>query len=115
VQDWLPVGDAMKNFSNELTPAQAEALALLAEECGEVVQIVGKILRHGLYSYHPNDPGVSNAMHLEHEIADVRAAIEILIRDRVVLEDSIDRWMKRKIEKFRDPRNAHLLHHVEPL
>lgn len=28
---------------------------MLAEECGEVVQLCGKILRHGYDSYHPND------------------------------------------------------------
>lgn len=32
---------------NNLTPGEAERLAMLAEECGEVIQAVGKILRHG--------------------------------------------------------------------
>jgi hypothetical protein len=36
---------------NQLTDAEAERLALLAEECGEVVQVIGKILRHGYESY----------------------------------------------------------------
>ena len=36
----------MNNF-NQLTPAETERLAILAEECGEVIQAVGKILRHG--------------------------------------------------------------------
>ena len=43
----------MEHF-NKLTPAEAERLAMLAEECGEVVQIVGKILRHGYDSQHPD-------------------------------------------------------------
>lgn len=34
---------------NGLSPAEVERLALLAEECGEVIQTVGKILRHGYY------------------------------------------------------------------
>lgn len=38
---------------NELTPAEAERLAYLAEECGEAIQIIGKILRHG---YESRDP-----------------------------------------------------------
>lgn len=46
-------GDEMRDFSNKLNPAQAERLAILAEECGEVIQIVGKILRHGYHSYNP--------------------------------------------------------------
>src|SRR5579872_899269 len=36
-----------------LTPAQIERLALLAEECGEVMQAVSKILRHGYESRNP--------------------------------------------------------------
>lgn len=38
---------------NRLTPAEAERLALLAEECGEAIQAIGKILRHGYESNHP--------------------------------------------------------------
>ena len=36
----------MEHF-NGLTPAEAKRLALLAEECGEVLQAIGKVLRHG--------------------------------------------------------------------
>ena len=36
----------VNNLSNE----QLEALAILAEECGEVIQVIGKIIRHGLDS-----------------------------------------------------------------
>ena len=43
----------MDKFTNELTPAQAERLAILAEECAEVIVIVGKILRHGYESFDP--------------------------------------------------------------
>ena len=53
--------DKWKPF-NELTPAEAGAiLRLLAEEMGEALQVVGKILRHGYESYHPSHPeGPSN-------------------------------------------------------
>jgi len=37
----------MTLHANNLSPAEAERLAMLAEECGEVVQAIGKILRHG--------------------------------------------------------------------
>lgn len=43
-------------FSNNLSDAELERLAYLAEECGEVQQIIGKIIRHGYESYSPNDP-----------------------------------------------------------
>ena len=47
----------MKHF-NQLTPAEAERLALLLEELGEAQQAIGKILRHGYASTHPANPGV---------------------------------------------------------
>jgi hypothetical protein len=34
-------------FSNELSDAEVERLAILAEEMGEAQQCIGKILRHG--------------------------------------------------------------------
>lgn len=45
----------MSGHFNELTPAQAERLAVLMEEMAEAQQIIGKILRHGLDSYNPFD------------------------------------------------------------
>lgn len=61
-------------FSTKLSPAEVERLALLAEECGEVVQVVGKILRHGYKSVHPNG-GPNNRRLLEQECGDVRHAM----------------------------------------
>lgn len=61
----------MENF-NGLTPAESERLAMLAEEAGEIVQIVGKILRHGYESYHPDDPSKKqNRWILQDEINDL--------------------------------------------
>lgn len=62
---------------NKLTPAEAERLALLSEECGEVIQAVGKILRHGYESKHP-DGGPTNRESLERELGDVRWVIETM-------------------------------------
>lgn len=64
---------------NELTPAEAERLALLMEECGEVVQVIGKILRHGYESYHPADPnGPTNRELLENELGDLWFAMDFV-------------------------------------
>ena len=62
----------MSEHFNRLTPAEAERLAILAEECGEVIQIVGKILRHGYGSRHP-DGGPDNCALLEREVTDLMA------------------------------------------
>ena len=64
----------MSEFSNRLTDAEAERLAILAEECGEVIQIVGKILRHGYDSYNPTvEPmkQIPNRRLLEKELSDL--------------------------------------------
>lgn len=59
---------------NQLTPAEAERLAMLAEEAAEIIQVVGKILRHGYTSYDPNDSNkVTNRVLLRNEIIDLRA------------------------------------------
>jgi NTP pyrophosphatase (non-canonical NTP hydrolase) len=58
---------------NKLTPAEVERLSCLAEECGEVVQMVGKILRHGYEDYSPFDESkTSNRHNLEKELGDLR-------------------------------------------
>jgi len=69
----------MTNYKqfNGLTSAEAERLFLLSEECGEVIQAIGKILRHGYESRHPNG-GPTNREQLEKEIGDVRAAVTML-------------------------------------
>lgn len=60
---------------NQLTPAQMERLIMLAEECAEVIQVIGKIQRHGYYSYHPDNPSVSNLQLLQKEMQDVSAVL----------------------------------------
>lgn len=72
---------------NGLSHAEAERLAMLAEEAGEVVQAVGKVLRHGYESYHPDDPrGIPNRALLENELADLHA-VEIFMSDDGDIED----------------------------
>lgn len=59
-----------------MTEAEKERLAMLAEEAGEIVQIVGKILRHGYENYHPNDAEkITNREHLFQELRDLDGVI----------------------------------------
>lgn len=62
---------------NGLSNAALERLAVLVEECGESLQCIGKILRHGYDSTHPNG-GPTNRDMLERELADVTVAAELL-------------------------------------
>lgn len=66
---------------NGLTPAEAERLALLAEECAECVQACMKILRHGYHSYDPTaapHDRMSNRMMLAREIGDVQCVVNMM-------------------------------------
>jgi hypothetical protein len=100
----------MKHF-NELTPAEAERLALLLEEMGEAQQIIGKILRHGLDRYHPNDPGTTNRALLEKEVGDVLAAIDIMVTAKDLRPDRLDRHRHEKHEKV----HRYLHHQPKPM
>ncbi len=65
---------------NQLTPDEAERLAMLAEECAEVIQIIGKVLRHGYDSHHPSDPAVSNRLLLTRELVDLESVVRAMVR-----------------------------------
>jgi NTP pyrophosphatase (non-canonical NTP hydrolase) len=63
---------------NGLTPKQSEMLDMLSEECGEVIQAIGKIKRHGYESRHPHDPVMTNRMQLMKELGDVFGLVTML-------------------------------------
>ena len=89
---------------NKLTPAQAERLAMLAEECAEVILIIGKILRHGYDSHHPETPTITNRDILHEELLDVTAVASAMgmAGDATILdsmgfygEAAAQRWRKK--------------------
>jgi NTP pyrophosphatase (non-canonical NTP hydrolase) len=90
---------------NNLTPAEAERLAILAEEMGESIQSIGKILRHGYDSVNPNT-GVNNKEALTFEIADVLNAIDRLTKAGDLSLGAIE--AERHMSK---PRKLGYLHH----
>ena len=93
---------------NGLTPEEAELLALLSEECGEVVQIIGKIQRHGLASYHPAHPnGPNNRQMLNKELGDVAAAVALL-NERFVVSN----WMIQQARNEKLRALPKYLHHA---
>lgn len=78
-----------------LTPAEIERLAMLAEECGEVVQAVGKILRHGWESQSPYG-SKTNQVALEREIGNVRAIVGLMLDSRDLRLGDIQHWQRSK-------------------
>lgn len=88
-----------ENF-NELTPAETERLAILAEECAEVVHIVGKILRHG-YESGPPDEDIDNRELLESELGHVQFIIGFMLLKRDVNRDRINESTDAKAESIK--------------
>lgn len=94
-------------FSNGLTKGEAERLALLAEEAGEVVVACMKILRHGYSSSHP-DAGIMdhNRADLEKELGHVENAMSLMIHKGDINIAAVLRAKKAKSETI-----APWLHH----
>lgn len=92
---------------NNLSPEQAEALALLAEECAEVIQAITKIQRHGLWSEHP-ESGEPNQHTLKREIGDLMAALRICEVQRLIEWGSVVGARDKKLMKV-----TRYLHHAK--
>jgi NTP pyrophosphatase (non-canonical NTP hydrolase) len=100
------VGGRMTEPFNKLTPAQAELIALLMEECGECVQACGKILRHGLDSVHPVT-GEDNRYALEREMGDVQAIMRMICSNGMAATDVINAHLLDKLVRV-----ERYLHHA---
>jgi NTP pyrophosphatase (non-canonical NTP hydrolase) len=97
-----------KAHFNKLTPAEAEALALLAEECAEVIQVVTKIQRHGLQSHHPSDQFTTNRDLLHKEVGDLLAALRIAEGQHILDEPRLIAWRNTKLNRV-----GKYLHHID--
>jgi NTP pyrophosphatase (non-canonical NTP hydrolase) len=91
--------EASKRFSG-LTPAEDERLAVLEEECAEVIQAINKIRRHGWQSTHPDFPSINNRASLTREIGDMVYALELLIFNGDVSEDLCEKAMNDKAARI---------------
>lgn len=68
-----------ENF-NKLSPAETELLSCFAEECGEVIHMIGKVLRHGWESTHPDYDFLSNRDLLSREVGDLQAVTGLIYK-----------------------------------
>lgn len=86
---------------NKLTPAEAERVAVLMEEAAEVIQICGKILRHGFESCHPKDiKKTTNRELLEKELGDLNFAQTLMIGSSDINLSSIEKFEQSKKSKI---------------
>jgi NTP pyrophosphatase (non-canonical NTP hydrolase) len=102
----VPAYVALKSVTQEVLAAELPAsktsylLDKLQEESAEVIQAVSKCHRFGLHNYKPGKPK-TNCEHLEEEIGDLLAMVDILLDIGVVNQVSLDVAKTAKIEKLK--------------
>ena len=82
-----------------LNKTQYEVMNISMEECAEVIQAISKIFRFGLESIHP-ETGIDNKTHLETEIGDLRAMLDLLTRSHNLSMSNITKAYNNKNQKL---------------
>ena len=88
-----------------------EVMAILQEECAEVTQAVSICFRFGLDNYKPGKPK-TNREHLEDELGDVLAMIDIMLEMGVVDGPTLEVAKKAKIQKLKKWSNIQNLENI---
>jgi len=79
-----------------------EILLILQEESAEVVQAVSKVFRFGWEAVNPViESDQTNREHLEEEIGDFLAMVQIMVDTCMINSFAIDIAKKNKIEKLK--------------
>lgn len=81
-----------------------EVMDILQEECAEVIQAVSKISRFGLDNFKPGKPK-TNREHLEEELGDLQAMVDILQELDIVSFANIEKAAEAKREKLKQWSN----------
>ena len=79
---------------------EKEILDITQEECAEVVVAISKISRFGIDNYKPGKPK-TNREHLEEELGDLLAMVDLMLDYDVVKQENIDIARKAKKEKLK--------------
>jgi NTP pyrophosphatase (non-canonical NTP hydrolase) len=93
-----------KQVTEKLMPMMQNGLAKLIEECGEVLQIAGKLVQYphlqqpGTDELHPD--GTHLRTELQNEMADVIAAFEFVAQRLQLSNEVIDGRVSRKVALF---------------
>jgi NTP pyrophosphatase (non-canonical NTP hydrolase) len=89
-----------------MNPIEKEVMDILQEECAEVIQAVSKISRFGIDNFKPGK-SVTNREHLEEELGDVLAMIDILLEKKLISLDKLEIAKSAKIEKLKKWSNIY--------
>jgi NTP pyrophosphatase (non-canonical NTP hydrolase) len=81
-----------------------EILDITQEEAAEVIVAISKISRFGIDNYKPNKP-LTNRQHLEEEIGDLLAMVDLLEEFKVVDMAAVNTARIAKIEKLKQWSN----------
>jgi NTP pyrophosphatase (non-canonical NTP hydrolase) len=85
----------------------ASGISKLIEECGELVQVLGKKLAYWFTDAHPD--GKPLKLRIEHEIGDVQAACDFVTKYHGLSGSTIAARRRQKLELFErwqaDPTN----------
>lgn len=98
----IPMGKLVVKMNAQ----EKEVMDILQEECAEVIQAVSKISRFGIDNFKPGKPK-TNREHLEEELGDMLAMIDILIEQGIVSSSSLDNAKHAKIEKLKKWSNIY--------
>lgn len=79
---------------------QDEILNILSEECAEVIQSISKCNRFGMENLKPGY-GKTNREHLEDELGDVLAMIDIMLEHDIITVDKLDEAKQKKFDKLK--------------
>ena len=89
-----------------MSSKEKEVMDILQEECAEVIQAVSKISRFGIDNIKPGKPK-TNREHLEEELGDMLAMIDIMMDLSVISLDNLEIAKKAKIEKLKKWSNIY--------
>lgn len=89
-----------------MDPKTKEILDITQEECAEVVVAVSKISRFGIDNFKPGKPK-TNREHLEEEVGDLMAMIDLMIEHKIIDINSVDVARKAKKDKLKQWSNIY--------
>lgn len=96
------MGSAVLTFDieTEMNEKLSEVMDITQEECAEVIQAISKIRRFGLDN-HKSGETCTNAQHLEEELGDLLAMIDLLKSMNIVSDQGLNAAKQAKIEKLK--------------
>jgi NTP pyrophosphatase (non-canonical NTP hydrolase) len=85
-----------------MNDSQKEILLIAQEECAEVTQAISKVFRFGLDAIHN---GASNRERLTEEVGDLFCMIQLMIENKIIDIDQVDRASANKKAKLQQWSN----------